>query len=508
MASNFEKYLYDKHGVFHATLMHATDIPSAFYTMVNEDAEMENGSVSVLKPENYVEDDVFKVEAPKITDKVVILANDVKIYEEYTKRMQEESQYFIGQGERIRAFETFETDRFSLSKEAFKDETEVEVGKYVVVDGTGFKLTTAAEDPNKTTVTHGFVGYIYKQWPNGEYIIMRKLLFAEYTDLNQKKFKDAKDIKTFTKICIDTYNGTLQNQSVADANTVIRTKFREIAGLSEDATDIQIKRALGRTAVREALFEIIEDTIDDTLVTGWSADPFFRKYVDFKNTTIGEKNSFYIKDDCILTVAKLSGGQHAIERQRLGAGQTRTVSTSYFGLGVYMSLLRFMQGVEDWNELINKITEAFDRYVNTMLHDAVMSASQQLPVPTKWNIKGEAKAENRAKLKRLISDVQLATGSKAVIMGTEVALGELQNFGSVQWISNEAKSDIYRMGRLGSFEGTEIVEIPQAFAYNDVEHYLEDDKKLLIMPNNIDKFVKFVYEGSDATFERNEILPY
>ena len=140
MASNFEKYLYDKHGVFHATLMHATDIPSAFYTMVNEDAEMENG----------------------------------KIYEEYTKRMQEESQYFIGQGERIRAFETFETDRFSLSKEAFKDETEVEVGKYVVVDGTGFKLTTVAEDPNKTAVTHGFVGYIYKQWPNGEYAVFVK----------------------------------------------------------------------------------------------------------------------------------------------------------------------------------------------------------------------------------------------------------------------------------------------------------------------------------------------
>ena len=174
MASNFEKYLYDKHGVFHATLMHATDIPSAFYTMVNEDAEMENGSVSVLKPENYVEDDVFKVEAPNITDKIVILANDVKIYEEYTKRMQEESQYFIGQGERIRAFETFETDRFSLSKEAFKDETEVEVGKYVVVDGTGFKLTTVAEDPNKIAVTHGFVGYIYKQWPNGEYAVFVK----------------------------------------------------------------------------------------------------------------------------------------------------------------------------------------------------------------------------------------------------------------------------------------------------------------------------------------------
>ena len=140
-----------------------------------------------------------------------------------------------------------------------------------------------------------------------------------------------------------------------------------------------------------------------------------------------------------------------------------------------------------------------------MLHDAVMSASKQLPVPTKWNVKGEAKPENRAKLKRLISDVQLATGSKAVIMGTEVALGELQNFGAVNWISNEAKSDVYRTGRLGTFEGTELVEIPQAFAYNDVEHYLESDNKLLIMPSNIDKFVKFVYEGADVAFERNEI---
>ena len=90
-------------------------------------------------------------------------------------------------------------------------------------------------------------------------------------------------------------------------------------------------------------------------------------------------------------------------------------------MSVYVDLTRFMQGVEDWNELLNKITEAFNRYTNTMLHDAVMSASKQLPVPTKWNMKGEAKPENKAKLKRLISDVQLATGSKAVIMGTEVA---------------------------------------------------------------------------------------
>lgn len=333
---------------------------------------------------------------------------------------------------------------------------------------------------------------------------MRKLFFNEYTDLNQEKFKDSNDIRTFTKICVDTYNNTLQNQSVSDANIVIRNKFKEIAGLSENPTDIQIKRALNRTTVREAIFEIIEDTLDSTLITGWTGDPFFRKYVDFRNVATGEKNSFYIKDDCILTVNKLAGGHHAIERQRLGVGTSRSVSTAYYGLGIYMSLYRFMQGAEDWNEMLTKVTEAITRHVNTMIHDAVMSASQQLPVPTKWNIKGEATTANRTKLKRLISDVQTATGSKAIIMGTNIALGELQNFGPVDWIANDAKNDVYHFGRLGTFEGTEIAEIPQAFAYNDVEHYLESDDKLLIMPNNIDRFIKFVYEGADAMFERSD----
>ena len=54
---------------------------------------------------------------------------------------------------------------------------------------------------------------------------MRKLFFNEYTDLNQEKFADMNDVRTFTKICIDTYNDRLQGQSQADANVVIRKKF-------------------------------------------------------------------------------------------------------------------------------------------------------------------------------------------------------------------------------------------------------------------------------------------
>lgn len=333
----------------------------------------------------------------------------------------------------------------------------------------------------------------------------KKLMFSEYSDLTQEKFKDVKDFHTFGKICVDTYKNKLQKYSVAEANEVIRNKIKEIAGLPEQPTELQIKRAFKRQSVREALFEILEETLDDTLITGWTNDPFFNKYVDFKTMVLGQKNSFYIKDECIVTIAKIAPGHHNLERQRLAGGTTRTVSTASYGAKVYMEMSRFIQGVEDWTELVDSIAAAFTRYVNTLVHDSVMSAVDTLPVPTKWHIKAQASATNKKLLKQLISDVKMATGSNVVIMGTEVALSELANFGDINWISAEAKSDVYRTGRIGTFEGVQVVEIPQAFAYNDVENYLEADDKLLIMPANVDKFVKFYYEGADEIIEKSEV---
>lgn len=175
MASNFDKYIYEPvHGVAESTLMLATMAGGHFYNVVNEEVDMDNGSLFVLKPENYTEQDVFKVAVPTIKDKVCLLLNPPKIYEEYTKRMQEESQYFLGKGERGRGYEVFDTDRFTLSVEAFNEDATPEVGKYVVVDGVGFKPTTTDKDPNATAVTNAFVGYIYAQAPNGNWRIFVK----------------------------------------------------------------------------------------------------------------------------------------------------------------------------------------------------------------------------------------------------------------------------------------------------------------------------------------------
>lgn len=334
----------------------------------------------------------------------------------------------------------------------------------------------------------------------------KRLFFADYSDVMQQNFTDLKDIHTFAKICIDTYKNQLQGQTQAQANTVIRNKIRKVAGLPENPNELQIKRAFKKESVREAIFEILEETLDNTLITGWANDPWFRQYVEFKTMVLGTKNSFYIKaDDMILNISKISGGHHNIERQRLNKGSEISVKTATYGAKVYMEMSRFLQGVEDWNELIDAISRAFTIQVNRMIHNQVMGAVKQLPVQTKWNRKGLANTANKKNFKELIADVKRATGSTAVIMGTEVALGELAGFGDVNWISEAAKNDIYTMGRLGNFEGTTIVELPNPFEYNDETAYLEADNQVIIMPGNIDKFVKFYYEGADEIVEHSEI---
>lgn len=333
----------------------------------------------------------------------------------------------------------------------------------------------------------------------------RKLTFADYSEGIQNSFKDVNDFKVFSKICVDTYKNKLQKYSVEEGNTVIRNKILEAMNLPENPTDRQLRKAFRKQSNREMVFEILEETIDDALITGWGADPFMRRFVEFKTAVLGQKNAFYVKNDCILTISKIAPSHHNIKRQRLAGGSTRTVETAHYGAKVYMEMSRFLQGVEDWSELVNAIVRAFDNYVNTMIHEALMTAPAQLPVPTKWNVSGQATPANKAKLKRLVSDVQLATGSKAVIIGTEVALSALTGFGEVAWAADEAKSDIYNTGRLGTFEGIALVQLPQAFAPNDVEKYLESDDKLLIMPENAEKFIKLFYEGADEILEHSEI---
>ena len=172
MASIFDRIItYGGHATCESTLMGATFASMHFYNMI-ADVDIDNGAPMLLKPENYQESDLFKAEVPAITDKIVLALTAPKIYQEFMERDQEEANFFNGKGEAIRAYEVFETDRFTLDALGFDDDATPEVGKYVVVNGTDYKFTTVDDEPAANT--YGFVGYIYTMSNNGKYRIFVK----------------------------------------------------------------------------------------------------------------------------------------------------------------------------------------------------------------------------------------------------------------------------------------------------------------------------------------------
>lgn len=256
---------------------------------------------------------------------------------------------------------------------------------------------------------------------------------------------------------------------------------------------IRIRKAFRRH--KTDVFEVIEETVENLLVSGWGTNPFFNEFVEIKNMADGDTNEFYVTDDVILTVSELSGNHHNLLRQRLTEGETFRVKTSWYGVKIYTEYELFMAGRVDWAKFVQKIYEAFDKKINDMVYEAVMAAGTKIVPQSQFVKTGQISNDTKDQFITLIEDVQAATGNEVVIMGTKSALSKLNAITDVDWISNSMKEERHTTGRVGIWEGTRLVEIPQAFAPNDTSKKLVDNTKLLIMPVADNRFIKMFNEG-------------
>ena len=135
---------------------------------------------------------------------------------------------------------------------------------------------------------------------------------------------DVNDFMAFSQLLTDVALGT---QAVAkeEANAKIVEVFQGVLGIDKNSRPADVRRAIRRN--QALVFDIIEETVQSLLVTGWGNDPFFQKYVDQRNLALGDKNEFYAEDNSVLSVMKVAGNHHDVIRQRLGAGAVTSIAT-------------------------------------------------------------------------------------------------------------------------------------------------------------------------------------
>ena len=298
---------------------------------------------------------------------------------------------------------------------------------------------------------------------------------------------DVNDFVAFSDLLTDVARGA-QKVTKEEANEKIVNVFQSVLGLDKNSTPREVRKAIQRN--QQLVFDIIEETVQDLLVTGWGNDPFFQKYVDQRNLALGDKNEFITEDNSIMSVMRVAGNHHDIIRQRLGAGEKTSLATYWCAVKCYVEFERVVTGAEEFSKFINKMYEAYDRYVKNALYDAMVEYANKLSATYKQT--GTLTAEG---LNELCDYIETATGYRVRLMGTRAALANVIKLQNANYISDAMKDEHYRTGTLGMWEGKELVEIPQVFEKNKVGTYKIANDIIWIMPISEEKFLKLVNEG-------------
>lgn len=345
---------------------------------------------------------------------------------------------------------------------------------------------------------------------------MRKMLFSDLSTHVQTVFANLcedgvtpeENYEGFKKLTYDLnhnpneiYDEDGNKRSKKEAEDSVRKFVFAIMGLTEHSTKRDRKRAMDKHGIE--LFEVMEEEIDIKVETGFRESEFFNNYVEQRNLSRGDSQEFWTNEKVILSVTKISGDHHDFTLQRLGSGESYTVTTSVYGIAVGADIDLYLAGRYDWAKLTDQCAAAFVRKIQNDIYAEMMNAGKKLPAQFQGT--GALSAATKDKLDTLLEDVSLANdGAQVVIMGTRTGLQQFQKLMDVDWITDDQKRDVATMGRLGYYGPYTLVELPQRFALNDTTKKLLDPKTLFIMPQVEDKFIKFVDVGETEIYEVNE----
>ena len=287
--------------------------------------------------------------------------------------------------------------------------------------------------------------------------------------------------KNLIKLAVDSYKGHVAgNYSVDDSMEVLRQALIEANGGSTK---------LDYRAIRDGkcngLFAIVEEIINKTVIEGLPESCPLFDYVDYRNLAEGDTNIFEIRDNGLFVVSDIADGTQGLRRQRLTGGEEITVKTQLKGIKIYEELRRVLAGRVDFNELIDKVAESFQKKINNDIYAAVKAGFDGLISPYK-----ESGSFDESKLTAIIDHVEAATGKKAFILGSKQAVRKITGVKGAD--STSAKEDLYAMGYFGHFYTTPIIVMENAHKVGSKDFVLGND--LYIVASD-DKFVKFVTEG-------------
>jgi len=282
------------------------------------------------------------------------------------------------------------------------------------------------------------------------------------------------------KLAIDGYKGHVAGEySVADSQETLRKALIE-ANNGLDHFDYKMWRD-GKCA---GMFSIIEELITKISEDGLKGDEFFTNFIEDRNLALGDSPRFHIVKECYYAVAEIAEGTQGVRRQRIESGEDITVNTQLHAVKIYEEMNRVLAGRVDFNSLVDMVGKSFTKYDLDSAYAAWVGMFSKISAP--YIVTGSFDED---KLLDLVEHVEAATGETAIIVGTRKALRKI----TTAVLSDTAKDDIYALGHMGRFNGTEMVAMKQRHASGTTDFILDDNTVYVFAGDS--KPIKRVTEG-------------
>jgi len=301
---------------------------------------------------------------------------------------------------------------------------------------------------------------------------------------------------------IDTYTGDVANYVAKDVDTSAGSMDSEMRERFEkDVLHGEKYNYRTYRKYKNDIFEIIETVLDQTLPEGWNENEFFNRFVETIRVDLGDKNEFYAEDNGNFIVSKFSGNHWDTIRERMDMGKSFSVETSWWEVHFYNEFERFMKNIDSWTKLMDKARKSFLQAFQNAVYAAFADMADMAPEGFVGHGALSTDTE-RDNLLELIEKVETANGVKPVLVGTGAALRKLQKNIDENWIPESAKEERKRNGVISSWEGYDLMPIPQVFKQGTFDFALSTTKILIVATNA--KPIKFVFEGDSRLKETND----
>lgn len=289
--------------------------------------------------------------------------------------------------------------------------------------------------------------------------------------------------KELVKLALDLRKGKITNYTKEEANEVLRQELIELNGGSDKLNPKSFRK-------HPEMFEIIEQILDITINEGLQGQ--FNDFVETVQLDWGDTQVFTLPENRLFDVSIVADGNGDIRRDRLDSSEV-TVKTKTYAVAIYEELHRLLAGRVSFDRMIDIVARSYENKIQNEIYNAVYNSFDSLNAT--YRATGSFVAGT---MNDLVAHVEASTGAEAVILGTKQALARITV--DPAFVSDTMRDEINRVGYVGVWNGTPLVEIKNAHKPGTTNWAIDNDF-LIVAPTGLQPFVKLVYEGDSLVEE-------